>query len=218
MTDQPIQLKVDPAKGRLMEIVHNGANLLWVNPKPEVDVSWPNWGGVKTWIWPQDAWPAKWPPLPAMDGLPWQQEDDSNTIASKYIEEFGVRLLQGCELNGEKVCIVSELRQEGVSAIQVAPWVVIQLPVPKKLWVSTGKVELAAGDEGKQSFDDNEVELLTSRGRKLRISSDVVEGYDMSLQLYLDPEGRYLEVEFAGRPKELVRGEVYCLTTSLEVI
>ncbi len=78
LTNGTIEVVVVPASGRILHYGYTGAaNLLWQNASavgglPWRPGTWTNYGGSKTWIWPQEDWPARtgsgWPPptdLPA---------------------------------------------------------------------------------------------------------------------------------------------------------
>lgn len=213
-----IEIAINPATGRITELQKNGVNLLWVNPDPQINDPWPNWGGIKTWIWPQSSWPKLWPPLGEMDGAAWDSSGEGEgriVLRSPSISYFKAQLSQECTLSSGSLKIASTVHQIELAEHEISPWLVMQLPIPRQVLIDSKGVTLTPGDEGKQFFTPDEAVIVTADGSSLTVRSENTEDYSKHLQIYLDIEGRYIEIEFAGLPKRLQPGESYSLTTEL---
>lgn len=145
-----VELIIAPSIAR---IVHYGfvgePNTLWVNPATEgVPVKpgeWPNHGGDKAWVWPQDEWEMRvgrgWPPPSATDQVPHQAEVIANNtirLTSPLVAGYGVRIVREIRLepSGTRVHMLTRLEKMRDGAdFPVAAWVVAQLPVPNLLLV-----------------------------------------------------------------------------------
>jgi hypothetical protein len=145
LSNGTVEVVVAPSIAR---IIHYGfvgePNTLWLNPntlgKPVKPGEWPNHGGDKAWVWPQDEWEMRtargWPPPSATDQVPHQAEVVNGNIVrltSPLVAGYGVRLVREIRLEpkGTKVRILTKLekRRDGAD-FPVAAWVVAQLPVP----------------------------------------------------------------------------------------
>ncbi len=150
LTNGTVELVVVPSIAR---IVHYGfvgePNTLWVNPAtegaPVHPGEWPNHGGDKAWVWPQDEWEMRtgrgWPPPSATDQVPHQVEvlhGHLLRLTSPLIAGYGVRIVREIRLepSGTRVHIQTRLEKvrEGAN-FPVAAWVVAQLPLPNLLLV-----------------------------------------------------------------------------------
>jgi hypothetical protein len=148
LTNGEVELVIAPAIAR---VVHYGfvgePNTLWLNPgtlgQPVKPGEWPNHGGDKAWIWPQEEWEVRtgraWPPPPATDQVPHQAEVvDGNVVrlTSPLVAGYGVRIVREIRLEpkGTKVHLLTRLEKLRDGAdFPVAAWVVAQLPVPDVL-------------------------------------------------------------------------------------
>ncbi len=169
--------------GRLMHYSRVGeSNLLWtvrdIN-KGQGDVyGWRNWGGEKTWIWPQTDWPVHpngetWPPPHDMEQAPFtiiMQGD-----ATKHGHEPGHIIIMGQRsimrvlrfpAKGTQVDIHASLDQHPQAC---GIWSVTQIPVPKKIEIE--RVEpnrfLAQAPDSKTPLamlDANTVDLANTSG------------------------------------------------------
>src|ERR1700722_1149785 len=134
--------------GRLMGVgAVGGANVLWENPTVPISQAGQsgNWGGEKSWPWPQNEWAERagqgWPPPPASDQYSYQCQ----------IEPDGVRLISQ-KLSGYDVQIVREFRmapdgaelREEISFAAAGPaageapagvWSIAEVPVTKNIFV-----------------------------------------------------------------------------------
>ncbi|MER3474966.1 MAG: hypothetical protein C4335_13290 [Armatimonadota bacterium] len=148
LTNGTVEVIVVPAIAR---VVHYGfvgkPNVLWVNPategKPVKPGEWPNHGGEKAWIWPQDEWELRtgrgWPPPSATDQVPYQAEVVRGNVVrliSPLVAGYGVRLVREIwlEPTGTRVhtrTCVEKLRDGAEFA--VSAWTVAQLPAPQMM-------------------------------------------------------------------------------------
>ena len=73
LRDGSTELTCVPDIGRVMSFSRKGeANLLWTNPAATNPTVWSNYGGDKTWPWPQDVlW--SWPPPTKIDPGPYRE-------------------------------------------------------------------------------------------------------------------------------------------------
>jgi hypothetical protein len=134
--------------GRLMRFATvGGDNVLWENPTVPISQAGQsgNWGGEKSWPWPQDDWTGRtgqgWPPPPASEQSSYQCQ----------IESDGVRLISQT-LNGYDLQIVREFRMaptgaeltEEISFQSAGPatgaspagvWSIAEVPVTKNVFV-----------------------------------------------------------------------------------
>lgn len=145
LSNGTVEVVVVPSVARIMHYGFVGEpNTLWVNPATEgVPVKpgeWPNHGGDKAWVWPQDEWEMRtgrgWPPPSATDQVPHQVEVlDGGIIrlTSPLVAGYGVRIVREIRLepSGTRVHIQTRLekRRDGAD-FPVAAWVVAQLPLP----------------------------------------------------------------------------------------
>ena len=130
-----VELVIDPAKGRIMHYGFvGGANILWTSNKavefaPKFG-GWENWGGDKTWPWPQGVW--GWPP--PVPQTPWScvtNIDGSVVMISPLMPKLGLRMIRRVELakKGTEVTITSWFEaEESICASPMAMWAITQLP------------------------------------------------------------------------------------------
>lgn len=150
LTNGTIEVIVVPSIARIMHYGFVGEpNVLWVNPategKPAKPGEWPNHGGDRAWIWPQDEWEMRtgreWPPPSATDQVPHQAEvtDVGGVrLTSPLVAGYGVRIIRDIwiEPKGTRVHTVTRLEKLRDGAdFPVAAWTVSQLPVPELLFV-----------------------------------------------------------------------------------
>ncbi|GIV16481.1 MAG: hypothetical protein KatS3mg022_1916 [Armatimonadota bacterium] len=150
LTNGTVELVVVPSIARIMHYGFVGEpNMLWVNPategRPVKPGEWPNHGGDKAWVWPQDEWEMRtgrgWPPPSATDQVPHQAEIIAGNVirlTSPLVAGYGVRIVREIRLepSGTRVHILTRLEKvrEGAD-FAVAAWVVAQLPVPELLLI-----------------------------------------------------------------------------------
>lgn len=146
LTNGAVEVIVVPAIARVM---HYGfvsePNVLWVNPatagKPVKPGEWPNHGGEKAWVWPQDEWEMRtgreWPPPSATDQVPYQAEvvrAKAVRLVSPLVAGYGVRVVREIwlEPSGTRVHVRTCLKKLRDGAeFPVAAWTVAQLPAPE---------------------------------------------------------------------------------------
>jgi hypothetical protein len=143
------ELVVVPAVSRLLHYgFAGGANLLWQNAavagRPPGVEQWTNYGGSKTWIWPEHEWPTRtgsaWPPptdLPDTIGSTAEIRDDGTLrLTSSPIRRFGLTLVRDLRLadSGTRLEIRSEIRKDSGASFPIAVWTVTQMPADGALF------------------------------------------------------------------------------------
>jgi hypothetical protein len=142
------ELVVVPAVSRVLRYgLVGGANVLWQNPavagRAPVREQWTNYGGSKTWIWPEHEWPTRagsaWPPptdLPDTIASTVEVRGATLRLATAPHPGFGLALLRELRLadSGTRVEIRSELRRHGGDEFPVAAWTVTQVPADGALF------------------------------------------------------------------------------------
>jgi hypothetical protein len=141
-------VSVIPAYGRVMHFGRNHRNTMWVRDA-SADEGWKNWGGDKSWWWPQREWWSVrggevgkgWPPPAVIDGEPWEVlalDDRSLTMRSVVDPALGAYTRRSFELiEGESAMrttttLVPEpgvglASQEGRLPEPYVPWVITQV-------------------------------------------------------------------------------------------
>ncbi|NSW77778.1 MAG: hypothetical protein HPY54_01945 [Chthonomonadetes bacterium] len=150
ITNGTVEVVVVPSIARIMHYSFVGEpNVLWVNPategKPVKPGEWPNHGGDKAWVWPQDEWPLRigrgWPPPSATDQVPHQVEivqGNRIRMVSPVVAGYGVRIVREVwlEPTGTRVHTLTRLEKlRGGADFPVSAWTVSQLPAPDTLLV-----------------------------------------------------------------------------------
>lgn len=143
-----VTLAISPETGRIIRFgLKDEANLLWVGPVPEnalregaVPGKWFNFGGDKIWALRQEYWGAAydcyWPPVPALEGLPWRVTLDGNgaLLESAPMAELGIRLTRQVHLPEEGSCCViirNEIEAFADGAFPVVNWAITQIVLPE---------------------------------------------------------------------------------------
>jgi hypothetical protein len=143
MSNGDAELVVVPAVSRILHYgLAGGPNLLWQNAsvagRPPGAEQWTNYGGSKTWIWPEHEWTTRrgsaWPPptdLP--DTIASSAEirgEGFLRLTSSSIPGFGLTLLRDVRLAnaGTRVEIRSVIRKDGGASFPIAAWTVTQMP------------------------------------------------------------------------------------------
>jgi hypothetical protein len=134
--------------GRLMRFATvGGDNVLWENPTVPISQAGQsgNWGGEKSWPWPQHDWSHRtgqgWPPPAASDQSPYecQIEPDGVRLISQVLTGYDVQIVRefrmaptGAELT-EEISFQSAGLAAGVSPAGV--WSIAEVPVTKNIFV-----------------------------------------------------------------------------------
>jgi hypothetical protein len=168
-TDGVVEVVMIPEGGRVISagLVGGSGNLLWVNPgvgSPGLvskDPSkWNNYGGDKTWAWPQSDWGKlfgyDWPPAIAFDQAAFVLSGIKTGIRADgpVSEKEGMRVVREVRLMGGGVLpdgrrfgrlrVSSRIEAVGVgNAHPVGVWHVTQLP-----WPTEVTIEGVKGGEG----------------------------------------------------------------------
>ncbi|MGD0462398.1 MAG: hypothetical protein ABSB74_07905 [Tepidisphaeraceae bacterium] len=134
--------------GRLMRFATvGGDNVLWENPTVAVSQAGQsgNWGGEKSWPWPQDQWPQRtgqdWPPPPASDQYPYQCqiEADGVRLISQTLSGYDVQIVREFKMAPAGAEMIEEISfQAAGPAAGAAPagvWSIAEVPVTKNIFV-----------------------------------------------------------------------------------
>ena len=160
-----VEVVVAPGIGRVLHYGRRGGpNFFWTNPRAldfrSTVGGWKNWGGEKTWIWPQDGWAAatgaSWPPPATADNGPYDFTALSNGVrmVSPVVPGYGVRLVRQITLpaaSGTRVDDEAWLEPMGeeTNAPLFSAWSIVQVPLrdaqifarvsfPARDWVRLG--------------------------------------------------------------------------------
>lgn len=144
LTNGTIDVVFSPSTARIVRYgLADGTNLLWTLDDPisyaEATGKWNNWGGDKTWIWPQDDWKVVlgkgWPPPAACEQVERLERPTPLTIrtGSPIVAGYGVRLLRDIRLapEGTELSVTARLVPEGGVQSEPPPfaaWTVMQIP------------------------------------------------------------------------------------------
>jgi len=183
LTNGEIEIVIAPERGgRLMHYSRPGeSNLLWtaadINSGLGDMWGWRNWGGEKTWLWPQDDWPGDiWPPPADIEQAPWKLEEKvilpkllgyQITLSAKT--QFG-KMTRSFVLpaHGTRLAISATLENTDNA---FAVWSVVQIPVPEIVGVNrTGPrqllLQLPDDEEGMALVmrDENTFDLAATPG------------------------------------------------------
>jgi hypothetical protein len=135
---------VVPALGRVMSFGLSDKstfNGLWDNHSPNKNQLWKNWGGAKTWLAPQGAWPqiagGKWPPDPA-----WTEIVKSEVLTGGFLQttsaispHSGIRFVNqyGHGEDGDFFIRQTAEKKSG-KPLQMALWHVAQIKPPQAVF------------------------------------------------------------------------------------
>lgn len=137
------ELVVVPAVSRILSYgLAGGPNVLWQNAsvagQRAGSEQWTNYGGSKTWIWPEHEWTTRrgsaWPPPTDLPGTIAStaevQGEGTLRLTSSLIPDLGLTLVRDVRLAGAgtRVQIRSELRKDGEIEFPIAAWTVTQVP------------------------------------------------------------------------------------------
>jgi hypothetical protein len=204
------ELVVVPAVSRILHYgPAGGPNLLWLNSsvagRPPGAEQWTNYGGSKTWIWPEHEWTTRrgsaWPPptdLP--DTIASTAEirgDGCLRLTSSLIPGFGLTLVREVRLaeTGTQVAIRSELRKDGAASFPIAAWTVTQVPADGALFARLAKGSRLA--EGFKAYFGSFAAVTREAGCVLAIErrSDAYAKIGMDADLLAWQRGEWLFVE-----------------------
>jgi hypothetical protein len=133
--------------GRLMRFAMTGGNnVLWENPSLPLSQAGKsgNWGGEKSWPWPQDQWPQRtgrdWPPPPASDQYPYQCqiEADGVRLISQTLGGYDLKIVRAFKLAPAAAELIEEISFAPAGpAAGTAPagvWSIAEVPVTKNVF------------------------------------------------------------------------------------
>jgi len=184
MTNGSVEVVVVPAVSRILHYGFAGEkNLLWQNAsaggRAPVAGNWMNYGGSKTWIWPQEDWPAR-------TGSGWPPPTDLPTTIANRAEILDKRTLRltspplpghdavlvrdiRIEEAGTRVLVTSRLQKTGQNAtFAMAAWTVTQMPANGSLFA-----RLVAGSRpahGYRSFPGAAFESVSFEGSDILVA------------------------------------------------
>lgn len=180
--NEEAELIVVPSIGRVMSYApRGGENVLWNDPtlghahsstRPS---EWFNFGGDKTWHWPQDDWPDMighdWPPPPDLNRPQSASVVDGPTLRliGPTIQAVGARIERDITLApaGTRVTIVTRLRRVGESKRPIAAWNVTQIHTPPFVIVRTFGHANTPNDLAYRQMFNNHWRPIWSEGRLL---------------------------------------------------
>ena len=165
LSNAEVELVVVPAVSRILHYgLAGGPNLLWQNAsvagRPPSAGQWTNYGGSKTWIWPEHEWTKRsggpWPPPTDLPGTIASTAEIRGEgvvrLTSPPIPGFGLTLVRDVRLadSGTRVEIRSEIRKHGGDRVAIAAWTVTQVLADGALFARLMKGSRLA--EGHKSY------------------------------------------------------------------
>ncbi|HEX8834674.1 MAG TPA: hypothetical protein VF719_10760, partial [Abditibacteriaceae bacterium] len=139
MSDGKTEAIIVPALGRVMSYRFvGGSNLLWNNPnKGGAPGGWMNYGGDKTWVGPQSAWPVfhgkAWPPDKVFDGTAHQDEvigNDYLIVTSPVSPNIGSRIVRSYSFEHGEFVIGQTVEKLRGTPVQMSIWSITQVNHP----------------------------------------------------------------------------------------
>jgi hypothetical protein len=143
------EVVVVPAVSRVLHYgLAGGPNLLWQNTlvtgRPPATGQWTNYGGSKTWVWPESEWTKRnagvWFPPTDRPGTIAStaeiREGGALRLVSPLVPDFGLTVVRDVRLAdvGTRVEIRSEIRKDGGEEYPIAAWTVTQVPADAALF------------------------------------------------------------------------------------
>ncbi len=155
--------------GRMLRFATvGGNNLLWNNPSdPAIDASkYRNWGGEKSWPWPQDDWPQRygrgWPPASEAEIDPYDCEvvNDGIKMTSHRLAGYDLRIVRQFHIDPQSDELIEEMSFEpaGPAAGQLptAVWSIAEVPITAQIFARGGGELRRLGFSGK-SWDQSSI-------------------------------------------------------------
>jgi hypothetical protein len=183
LTNGAIEVVVVPESGRILHYGYTGAtNLLWQNAsaagRAPVPGAWTNYGGSKTWIWPQEEWPTRvgsgWPPptdLPTTIVNTVEIRDKGTLrITSPALPGYDAVIVRDIHIedSGTRVFITSRLQKTGADAtFAMAPWTVTQMPADGALFARL--MDGSRLPEGYRTFPGGSFKSVSLEGRDILV-------------------------------------------------
>jgi hypothetical protein len=220
----PLSLQVVPAVGgRLMGMAYGAEELCFIHPALEGktyagnsadwaalcgDWTFPLWGGGKTWIAPESAWPAQ-APHRDLDSLAWAVndvwcEDDSMgvTLQSPVCSQSGLQITRQLSLlaGGAQWTIEHTLTNCGVQPIACGIWDVLMLRRPAMAWVAlpsapTHGSAAVIALPGKPSVEDlTRSGILTRHAQTVQVRCDSAQEFKCGFE----SDSGWVAVDFEG--------------------
>lgn len=134
--------------GRLMRFAMiGGDNVLWENPTVPISQAGQtgNWGGEKSWPWPQDDWTGRtgqgWPPPPASDQYSYQCQIEPGGVklTSQTLAGYDLQIVREFKMSsaGAELTENISFAAAGPAAAQAPAgvWSIAEVPVTKNIFV-----------------------------------------------------------------------------------
>jgi hypothetical protein len=148
--------------GRLMRFgTIGGSNLLWQNPRdPELDAgTYRNWGGEKSWPWPQDEWPRRygraWPPASEAELDPYEVQllSDGAKLTSRPVPGYDLRLVRQFRMDAQTSELIEEMSFEpagpAASESPTGVWSIAEVPITGQVFARNAGSLRRLGFSGK---------------------------------------------------------------------
>jgi hypothetical protein len=134
--------------GRLMRFATiNGENVLWENPTVPISQAGQsgNWGGEKSWPWPQDDWTDRtgqgWPPPPASDQYSYrcEIEPDGVKLTSQTLAGYDLQIVRQFKMSPSGAELTENISfaaaGPGAGQAPAGVWSIAEVPVTKNIFV-----------------------------------------------------------------------------------
>ncbi len=134
--------------GRLMRFATvGGDNVLWENPTVPISQAGQsgNWGGEKSWPWPQDDWADRagqgWPPPPASDQNSYQCkiEPDGVRLTSQTLAGYDLQIVREFKMSPGSAELIETISfaaaGPGAAQAPAGVWSIAEVPVTKNIFV-----------------------------------------------------------------------------------
>jgi hypothetical protein len=197
MSNGEVEVVVVPSiGGRVMRYGFVGRpNMLWENPtvagKPIPLGEWPNTGGDKAWVWPQDDWgkllPKAWPPPPAADQAGHSLTvvgTDTVRLESGRVVPWGVRIVRDIRLapTGTNVHLTTRfVRETAGQSPECAVWTITQVPATPAVWAKLlPSATRLLGDA--KPMSDKPFQALRRTGNVVQVERDPANSTKIGLE------------------------------------
>ncbi|MCC7492725.1 MAG: hypothetical protein IT204_10275 [Fimbriimonadaceae bacterium] len=147
LANPQVELIFVPRLGRVLRYGFVGReNVLWIGRRPDGTVwdaaGWPNWGGEKVWVWPQDGWPRRakgWPPPgdSSSQAYTCTARPDGLLVQGPLVDGHGCRAERLIQLSaaGTAVTLTSRLLpHDGADLSGLGVWSIAQVPPVATVW------------------------------------------------------------------------------------
>ncbi|MCL1909818.1 MAG: DUF4380 domain-containing protein, partial [Kiritimatiellaeota bacterium] len=187
LANDEIEVVIAPERGgRIMHYSRLGEpNLLWtvadINSGFGDVWGWRNWGGEKTWLWPQENWPnGDWPPPLDVEQHPWQVDFINETTVTMSAEtQFGKMMkFISIATGGTELDIYESIENREDTPVPFSVWTVVQIPVPETVEINRTEprrllLQMPDADTALVLRDENTIDIsATPDGTKGMLDAD----------------------------------------------